>query len=269
MVPLSALVILGTVGVFSTGTFIFAIYYTTKTRLEARRLKQDGADTDMSLPLTESAAGLGIMSRTPTPLPPAPPPPRPVTPEAADPPPLSGKYDLQENDSTINMSSRAEPSPEFLPATTYRAKTPPPTRLSPMVFRPPTPEAEYPPPLPQDFRSRSVSPLPPHSPLLPPPPSLPPSSSDRSRGRNPPVGFPPTKRDKPRDREAERPDIMHEIYDIYCKLPPTPKFVPKSAPATVTSFAQADSKWAYFGQKRAESRNREPDEGRERVMNMV
>jgi hypothetical protein len=56
---------------------------------------------------------------------------------------------------------------------------------------------------------------------------------------------------------------MHEIYDIYSKLPPTPKTMPKSAPSTVTTFAQAESKWAYFGQKRAESRSRE------REVNMV
>lgn len=57
---------------------------------------------------------------------------------------------------------------------------------------------------------------------------------------------------------------MHEIYDMYSNLPPTPKAVPKSAPAEITTFTHAQSKWAYFGEKRAESSRDRDEEGEER-----
>ncbi|ETI23277.1 hypothetical protein G647_05076 [Cladophialophora carrionii CBS 160.54] len=256
MVPLAALIILSTVGLFATGTFIFAIYYTTKTRLDARRLQNLEAKQELHTPLRETAAEPGLNSRSGTPRPP-----RPPTPEAEFPPPLPDDLVKQTTGKDSTVIARAEtPHPFFLPPTTYRHTTPPPQSS----LRPPTPGAEYPPPLPQDFPGRAVSPLPPHSPLLPPAPSLspptkgPPRARSRSRGRNPNPRPPcPTAKD--------RPDSMHEIYDIYSQLPPTPKATPKSAPSMVTTFAQAESKWAYFGEKRAESQTR----GREVKVNMV
>ncbi|KIW71316.1 hypothetical protein PV04_03498 [Phialophora macrospora] len=247
MLPLSALIILATVAVFATGTFIFAIYFTTKTRLEARRLRDAEAEQELRTPLRETAAEPGLDPRNATPLPPQPP-----TPEAESPPPLLDDPDDRTTGAGTAGSVRAGTLPPFLlPATTFHAKPPPP-RSSP---RPPTLEADSPPPLPQDFLARASSPLPPHSPLLPPPISLPapikgpPKVRSRSRGGNP--GPRP-----PYPTDTDRPDSMHEIYDIYSKLPPTPKTMPKSAPSMVTTFAQAESKWSYFGQKRAESQGK-------------
>ncbi|EXJ93127.1 hypothetical protein A1O3_01684 [Capronia epimyces CBS 606.96] len=89
----------------------------------------------------------------------------------------------------------------------------PTTELLP-TDRTPTPEAEFPPPLSVEWE-------------------------DLAEAESPPP--------LPRQR-----DSMHEIIDLYTtearNLPPGPK----SAPARITTFAQADSKWAYFGAKRAE-----------------
>lgn len=301
MLPLAALIILAAVGVFSSCTFAFAIYWTVKVKVEAKKVKDSEADNDLSLPLTETAAAPGINSRSPTPLPPAPPLPRPPTPEADSPPLLPDTQSVVEHTGAAEPFRITTPPPFLLPATTYGPETP---ASSTIPSRIPTPEAEFPPPLPDNFPGRVASPVPPHSPMLPPAPSLPPPSlyrkrsasrdgarqnRDRSRGRSPRhyTGPPPphhrpgvwakrnpdSSRDpgsrsrsrynydtSDRDQETpERPDSMHEIYDIYSNLPPpTPKVVPKSAPAMVTTFAQAQSKWAYFGEKRAESK-----EGRE------
>lgn len=82
------------------------------------------------------------------------------------------------------------------------------------IERSPTPEAEFPPPLPDDLAGLVEAESP-----------------------------PPLRKER---------DSMHEIIDLYTNearnLPP----VPKSAPARITTFAQADSKWAYIGAKRAE-----------------
>ncbi|KAK5211813.1 hypothetical protein LTR47_003741 [Exophiala xenobiotica] len=109
--------------------------------------------------------------------------------------------------------------------------------------RPVTPEAEYPPPLPDDLASFLET--------VESPPPLP----------------------------AETRDSMHEIIHLYTNEARNLRPPPKSAPATVATFAQADSvprtkptfvpgksappsimtsaqaesKWAYFGQKRAEN----------------
>ncbi|EXJ62867.1 hypothetical protein A1O7_03309 [Cladophialophora yegresii CBS 114405] len=233
MVPLAALIILSTVGLFATGTFIFAIYYTTRTRLDARRLQISEAEQELRTPLRETAAESGLNDRSATPQLP-----RPPTPEAEFPPPLSDDSRDQTTGEVNTVTARTETAqPFFLPATTYRHKPPQPQSS----LRPPTPEAEYPPPLPQDYLGRAIPPLPPHSPLLPPAPSLSPPSRvsararSKSRGRN-------LRRRPSCPTDEDRPDSMHEIYDIYSQLPPTPKAIPESAPSMVTTFAQAETK---------------------------
>ena len=250
MVPLAALIILSAVVVFATGTFGFAIYWTIKSRLEAKRLKDTEADSELRTPLTATNTAPGLFSRTSTPPPPAPSMPRPSTPEAEFPPQLPNKLDDRAKASITARPTQAAPSPPFLlPATTYRPNLP---------QRPLTPEADFPPPLPSDFSHRTLSPLPPHSPLLPPRPSLSPHNRYEPRSRSRSRGRGPNERPPyPTDKVQERPDSMHEIYDIYSKLPPTPRVVPKSAPPNVNTFAQAESKWGYIGQKRAESQGRD------------
>ncbi|KAJ9612152.1 hypothetical protein H2200_003749 [Cladophialophora chaetospira] len=253
MVPLAALIILSAVVLLAVGTFAFAIYWTIKSRLEDKKLKDSEADSELRTPLTATSTAPGLFSRNPTPPPPIPPVPRPPTPEADFPPPLPDDTEDQPNkQEPPRLVVTAPPGPYLLPATTYR----PPPASEP----PPTPRADSPPPLPKDFPGRVPSPLPPHSPLLPSPPLLTPSIKDFPKPGTRPHGTTPKQPPPvPMTKPQERPDSMHEIYDIYSQLPPTPKPAPKSAPAHVASFAQAESKWAYFGQKRAESRDREQD----------
>ncbi|KIX98193.1 uncharacterized protein Z520_06273 [Fonsecaea multimorphosa CBS 102226] len=209
MLPLSALIILGAVGIFSTFTFLFAIYHTTKTKIAARRLIAAEMDNGMSLPLTEIAvppdtttgAQAPIQEATPSPPSVA----RPDTPEAEYPPPLPQDLDL-----------------ELGPAETL-----PPLQF-PMILPPKTPDGESSTPSTQRYETQA---------------------DDSIRAETPPP-LHLTNRDYVSRNKRDR-DSTHEIYEIYSKLPPTPK----SAPPRITTFAMAESKWAYFGQKRAEEMN--------------
>ncbi|EXJ72195.1 uncharacterized protein A1O5_04699, partial [Cladophialophora psammophila CBS 110553] len=186
MLPLSALIILGVVGTFSTLTFLFAIYHTVKTRLEARRLQRVGPDNDMSRSLTETAVSPGTIARSQTSMPEAPPSTpsitHPGTPEAEYPPPLPRELELKDNIS--------------------RARTPK-SPLSPMIRRPKMPDVEHSTHLPRECKTQAEDFL-----RAETPPPLPPSNRDR---------LPRIHRDR---------DSMHEIYEIYSKLPPTPKSAP-------------------------------------------
>ncbi|KIW97137.1 uncharacterized protein Z519_02529 [Cladophialophora bantiana CBS 173.52] len=210
MLPLSALIILGVVGTFSTLTFLFAIYHTVKTRLEARRLQKVGPDNDVSLPLTETAVSPGTNARSQTPILEAPgsipPITHPGTPEAEN-PPLPQELEFKDNISQARTSASS---------------------LSPMIRRPKTPDVEHSVRLPRECKTHAEDFI-----RAETPPPLPPSNRDR---------LPRIQRDR---------DSMNEIYEIYSNLPPTPK----SAPPRITTFAMADSKWAYFGQKRAREMN--------------
>ncbi|KIW75908.1 hypothetical protein Z517_10653 [Fonsecaea pedrosoi CBS 271.37] len=208
MLPLSALIILGIVGVFSTLTFLFAVYHTIKTTLEAGRLKSAELDINVSLPLTETtvAPEMTVAIRRPIPSPVLSPPPieRARTPEAESPPPLPRELELE--DVSVPQTSVPLPSANMLHPRMQGEEPSIPLHGKFGVQMDDFIRAETPPPLP------------------------PTSSSDL---------FPHMRKER---------DSMHEIYEIYSKLPPGPK----SAPARITTFAMAESKWAYFGQKRAE-----------------
>ncbi|OAP61080.1 hypothetical protein AYL99_03281 [Fonsecaea erecta] len=207
MLPLSALVILGAVGTFCTFTFLFAIYHTIKTKIEARRLRSAEPDNGMALPLTETAVasdtGLRTQRLTRGATPSPPPIARPHTPEAEYPPPLPQELDLED---------RLGP-----------AETAPPLQF-PRILRKDTSNGGFLTPSPRGYEAQA---------------------DDFIRAETPPP-LHPINRDSLRTRRDR--DSMHEIYEIYSKLPATPK----SAPPRITTFAMAESKWAYFGQKRAE-----------------
>ncbi|KAL2433421.1 hypothetical protein ABEF95_005432 [Exophiala dermatitidis] len=226
MMPQSALIILIIVVAVATITFLIALYHGLTTSLQPRKQQALRQSNESTLPLTEKAAA----------------------PASAQKPAASGAIIPAPSAlSTTSLLVHISPPP------------PPPLRVSPK--RSPTPEAESPPPLPEDTtraegrrqrdstipRAESPPPLPKHLHTY----TIEPESSRLAPLRREPNPL----RTDGKGIKRER-DSMHDIIDLYTyasesrrkpKLPP----VPKSAPATVMTFAQAESKWAYFGAKRA------------------
>lgn len=86
-----------------------------------------------------------------------------------------------------------------------------------------------------------------------------------ARSETPEAEYPPSLPDEDEDfeslAEAESPpplptpvrDSTHEIIHLYTNEGRTVLSGARTAPATVTTFAEANSKWAYVGLKRAQS----------------
>lgn len=226
--PQSALIILIIVVAVATITFLIALYHGLTTSLQPRKQQALRQSNESTLPLTEKAAA----------------------PASAQKPAASGAI---------------IPAPSALSTTSLLVHiSPPPPLLRVSPKRSPTPEAESPPPLPEDTtraegrRQRDST-----IPRAESPPPLPEDlhtytiEAENSRSRSPPLRRDQnTIRAESEGRIKRERDSMHDIIDLYTyasearrkpKLPP----VPKSAPATVMTFAQAESKWAYFGAKRA------------------
>ncbi|EXJ91341.1 hypothetical protein A1O1_04453 [Capronia coronata CBS 617.96] len=223
MIPKAALVILIAVVSVASITFMIAIYHGITSHLRSRRRRREmvGQSNESTLPLTAAAAAAetekGTVSASNIPTASMDIPERSPTPEAEFPPPLPGEALLETHPALSHEPDQPKQEEEEDVA-----------------------EAEYPPPLPEDLKGIVViGAL--EKPQIHPLPSRP---------------CPPrAAREREKERGRER-NSMHEIIDLYTSegrnrnqhLPPGPK----SAPARITTFAQAGSKWAYFGAKRAE-----------------
>ncbi|KAL2398949.1 hypothetical protein ABEF93_006597 [Exophiala dermatitidis] len=226
MMPQAALIILIIVVAVATITFLIALYHGLTTRLQSRKLKLRQSN-ESTPPLTEASPAPALEPA--------------ATKAPAIPAPAASAL------STTSLLVHISPPL-------------PPLGVSPK--RSPTPEAESPPPLPEETtraegrrqrdstipRAESPPPLPKH---------LHTYTIEAESSRGPPSRREPNPLRTDGKGIKREQDSMHEIINLYTytsseargrlKLPP----VPKSAPATIGTFAQAESKWAYFGAKRA------------------
>ncbi|RVX71462.1 hypothetical protein B0A52_05034 [Exophiala mesophila] len=270
MIPTVALVMLIIVVVICTLTLAIAIWHTITTRLQ--RTDSEEASTSFendTVPLTKPEA-LDVSTL----------PVRSITPEPESPPPLAGEEsvyvlpppgDISEpvNSSPSthapppNQLNSNRPSNDVKPSRPSLEKVPFVLMDPPRGHGMPHPAPATPVSLPQERMSRGPRPLKP-SPFQaqphrdrtramtgPPRPVGNRHSSgapqnrnpcpSRSRGRSPRLAG-PFHHQKPRDR-----DDMNDIIDLYTSESRSIAQVPQSAPPRTTTFAEAKSKWAYFG----------------------
>lgn len=264
MIPTVALVMLIIVVVICTLTLVIAIWHTITTRLELGDSEEASPEND-KVPLTKPEA-----FDAPTE------PVRSITPEAESPPPLAGEESVYvlppPRDSSIpepvNSPSTNAPSPSQLnryrPFNDAKPTRPSGEKVPFVLMDPPKSHHRMPPSTPvshpPDHLSKASRPLKPSPfqaqpdrtrPLTGPPRltgnrhvSGPPQGRNprpaRGRGGSPRLAGPFHQR--PRDR-----DSMHDIIDLYTSEARSIAPVPHSAPPRTTTFADATSKWAYFG----------------------
>lgn len=270
MIPTVALVMLIIVVVICSLTLAIAIWHTITTRLELGDSEEASPDND-KVPLTKPE-----VSDVPTA------PVRSITPEAESPPPLAGEESVYvlppPRDSTIakpvNSPCTNAPSPSQLnryrpfdngkPTRPYGEKVPfvlmdPPKNHHHHHRMPQSTPVSNPP----DQFSKGSRPLKPSPFQAQPDRTRPLTGPPRLTGNNRHVSGPPQGRSNPRPARGrggssprlagpfhQRPrdrDSMHDIIDLYTSEARSLAPMPHSAPPRTTTFAEATSKWAYFG----------------------